>query len=310
MKRPSCFAARLFGVGVDIVGDAVDQRMLQTFGHWALAPGKVGGLLLRAAAFEPVRCFQQPVRRVRPPVEDNVLAKFAQFRVQVVIHAKLASIHDAHVHAGLDRVVQEDRVHRLPDRLVAAEGEGKVGDAARDMHMRQPGADTARGLDEGDAVIVMLLDARRDREDVRVEDDVLGREADALCEKLIGALADRKFALRRLGLPAFVERHHDDGRAIAQEFCGPASRNGSSPSFMLMELTIALPCTHLRPASITAHFDESIITGTREMSGSEAMRLRKVVMAFSESSRPSSMFTSSTFAPLSTCSRATARAAS
>ena len=33
-------------------------------------------------------------------------------------------------------------------------------------------------------------------------------------------------------------------------------------------MTIALPCTHLSPASITDHFEESIITGTRAMSGS------------------------------------------
>ena len=117
-------------------------------------------------------------------------------------------------------MVQKDRVHRLPDRLVAAKGEGKVGDAARDMHMRQPGADTARRFDEGDFVIVVFLDARCDREDVRVEDDVLGGEADALCEKPVGALADRKFALGRLGLSAFIERHHDDGRAIAQNLAG------------------------------------------------------------------------------------------
>jgi hypothetical protein len=44
---------------------------------------------------------------------------------------------------------------------------------------------------------------------------------------------------------------------------------------MEIELTIGLPCTHFRPASITSHFDESIITGTRAMSGSEAIRLRK-----------------------------------
>ena len=39
---------------------------------------------------------------------------------------------------------------------------------------------------------------------------------------------------------------------------------------------MALPCTHFSPASITANFDESTITGTRAMSGSAAMRLRKV----------------------------------
>jgi hypothetical protein len=51
---------------------------------------------------------------------------------------------------------------------------------------------------------------------------------------------------------------------------------GSSPSFMLIELTIGLPCTHFSPASITSHFELSIITGTRAMSGSAAIRFRKV----------------------------------
>src|SRR5256885_6702460 len=51
------------------------------------------------------------------------------------------------------------------------------------------------------------------------------------------------------------------------------SRNTCSPSFRLIELTTGLPCTHLSPASITDHFEESIITGTRAMSGSAATRL-------------------------------------
>ena len=51
--------------------------------------------------------------------------------------------------------------------------------------------------------------------------------------------------------------------------------NASSPSFRLIELTTALPCTHFRPASITDHFDESIMIGTRATSGSEAIRFRK-----------------------------------
>jgi hypothetical protein len=73
-------------------------------------------------------------------------------------------------------------------------------------------------------------------------------------------------------------------------------------------LTIALPCTHFRPASITLHFDESIISGTRAMSGSAATRRRKRLIAASASSMPSSMLTSITCAPLSTCWRATASA--
>ena len=78
---------------------------------------------------------------------------------------------------------------------------------------------------------------------------------------------------------------------------------------MLIELTIGLPETHFSPASITVHFELSIITGTRAMSGSAAISFRKVVIAYSASSRPSSMLTSITWAPFSTCWRATSTAA-
>ena len=78
-------------------------------------------------------------------------------------------------------------------------------------------------------------------------------------------------------------------------------RKASSPSFMLIELTIGLPETHFSPASITSHLDESIIKGTRAMSGSAAISFRNVVMAWTASSSPSSMLTSITCAPFSTC---------
>ena len=84
----------------------------------------------------------------------------------------------------------------------------------------------------------------------------------------------------------------------------------SSPSFSEIEFTTPLPCRHFSPASITLHFELSIITGTGAMSGSAAMRFRKRTMAASESSIPSSMLTSMTWAPLVTCWRATATASS
>ena len=82
------------------------------------------------------------------------------------------------------------------------------------------------------------------------------------------------------------------------------SMNCSSPSFSEIELTIHLPCTHLRPAMMTSHLEESIMMGTRAMSGSAAIMLRNVVISFSASSRPSSMLMSSTNAPSLTCLRA------
>ena len=50
------------------------------------------------------------------------------------------------------------------------------------------------------------------------------------------------------------------------------------------------------------------MTGTRAMSGSEAIRCRKRTIAASESSMPSSMLTSMICAPLATWLRATSSA--
>ena len=85
--------------------------------------------------------------------------------------------------------------------------------------------------------------------------------------------------------------------------------NFSSPSFMEIEFTIGLPWMHFSPASITSNFEESTITGTRAISGSAATRFRNSTIAFCESSRPSSMLTSITWAPAATWSRATSSAA-
>ena len=111
-------------------------------------------------------------------------------------------------------------MHRLTHRLVAAEGERQVRDAARDVHQRHLLLDAPRRLDVGEPVAVVLLDARRDREDVGIEDDVLGREADLLGQELVGALADRDLAIGGVGLPLLVEGHDDDGGAVAQHLLG------------------------------------------------------------------------------------------
>ena len=77
---------------------------------------------------------------------------------------------------------------------------------------------------------------------------------------------------------------------------------------MEIEFTIDLPCAHFRPASITLHLLESIITGTLEISGSEAIRFRNFTIAASESNIASSILMSMICAPASTWVRATASA--
>ena len=135
----------------------------------------------------------------------------------VFVHAELAGVDDAHVHAGAGGVVEEDGVDSLAHGVVAAEGEGDVGDASADVGEWEAALELAGGPDEGDGVVVVFLDAGGDGEDVGVEDDVLGVEADLLGEDAVGAFADGDFALDSVGLAAFVEGHDDDGGSVAPD---------------------------------------------------------------------------------------------
>ncbi len=82
------------------------------------------------------------------------------------------------------------------------------------MRVRAALADLRRRLDEVERVAVVLLDAGGDREDVRVEDDVLGRQSRPLGQQLVAALADRDLALDGVGLALLVEGHDHDRGAV------------------------------------------------------------------------------------------------
>ena len=67
---------------------------------------------------------QQSLGGVRPPVEDDILASLAQFRLDFGVDRKLARVDDSHIHAGGDGVIEKDRMHGLADPLVAAKRKG------------------------------------------------------------------------------------------------------------------------------------------------------------------------------------------
>ena len=113
-------------------------------------------------------------------------------------------------------------MHRLADRVVTAEGEGNVRDATADLGVREGLLDQGGRLEEIDRVVVMLLDARRDSEDVRIEDDVLGGEVGLRGEELVGAGADADLFVAGGGLALFVEGHHDRRGAVAADEAGAA----------------------------------------------------------------------------------------
>ena len=133
----------------------------------------------------------------------------------VVVDRELAGVHDRHIQPGLARVIEERRVHRLADDVVPAEGEREVGDATRDLHAGQASLDDAGRIDERVRVVRVLLHPGRDRQDVRVEDDVRRVVAGLLGEHPIRPLADLDLALDGVCLPLLVEGHHDDRGTVA-----------------------------------------------------------------------------------------------
>ncbi|MNS95288.1 hypothetical protein D3C72_1295400 [compost metagenome] len=72
----------------------------------------------------------------------------------------------------------------------------------------------------------MLLDPRRHGEDIGVEDDVLGREADLVDQDVVGAGADLDLARGGVGLAHLVEGHDHDGGAVAHAFHGVLAEGG------------------------------------------------------------------------------------
>ena len=138
MQRPLGREPRFLRIGLDELRDAVDQRMADALFDRAFAPGEIPLLgFLAGRALEALGDRQQALGRIVAAVEDHILAGFAQLRLDRVVDGELAGIDDAHVHSGLDGEIEEHRVHRLAHRLVAAEREGEVRDAAGDVDMRQ-----------------------------------------------------------------------------------------------------------------------------------------------------------------------------
>ena len=220
VQRTGGGGARFLRVLHDESVNALHHGVGDALVHRQAAPGGVFHRGRRAVALILLRQFQQPFGGVGTAVEQHVLDALAQGRGNVLIDRELAGIDDAHVHAGLDGVEQEHRMHGLAHLLVAPEGEGEVGNAAGNMGVGVLAADDLGGLDKGLAILVMLFQTRGDGEDVGIEDDVFRREADLLDQYVIGALADFDLALARVGLAHFVKGHHHHGGAEAAHFPG------------------------------------------------------------------------------------------
>ena len=219
-QRAAQLDAGFFGVDLDVGVDAFDERVREALFDGAVAP--LFGLLFAgdcagAGGFEGFAEVDQALGGVGAAVEEDVFDQDFELGLDLFVDFEHAGVDDAHVHAGGDGVIEEGGVHGFADLVVAAEAEGDVGDAAADLGVGQVGLDPARGVDEVDGVVVVLLHAGGDGEDVGVEDDVFGREADFVDEDAVGALADADLLFVGGGLALLVEGHDDDGGAVLED---------------------------------------------------------------------------------------------
>ena len=218
--------ARLLGIGIHELDDALDEGVHQSLAYGSAAPFGFRSDVLHRPAREAVGELNQPLGRVGTAIEQHVLHRLEQFGVDRFVDFDLARVHDAHVHSRADGMVQERRMHRLPHPVVAAEREGNVGDSARNPGVGQVRLDPPNRLDVVDRVPRVRLNPGRYREDVRIEDDVLRRHPDLVHEQVVGPAAHRDAAFERIGLPLFVEGHHDDRGAVRAGLDGLFAERG------------------------------------------------------------------------------------
>src|ERR1700722_377578 len=164
--------------------------------------------------------FHQAFCRVWAPVQQHVLHQHLQFRLNLFVYFQHPGVNDAHIHTRPDGVIKKGGVHGLANRVVASKAERDVGDAAADLRVRQIGLDPARSVDEVHRVVVVLLHAGGNGQNVRIEDDILGRDTDLINQNAVGAFADANLLLEGRGLALFVEGHHDYRSAIFKHASG------------------------------------------------------------------------------------------
>ena len=213
------FLPCFLGVLLDVVTDPLHQGMRQAFLDRALPPCELLDLL-DFLLHLLLGYLDQPLGRVRIAIEDDVFDELSKLFIDLVVHLQLPRIDDGHVEAGLDGVVEENRVHRLANPGVAAERERQIADTARDLDEGKEALDLTGRIEEGDGVVVMLLHTRSNRQHVGIEDDVLRREADLLGQDSIGALGNCHLVLDARGLAGLVEAHHQNGGTVASDKAG------------------------------------------------------------------------------------------
>ena len=213
-----------FQVVADAFGQGVGEAFLQRAAAPSLLCGRRSGgsasLLGFLFGLQAFGGLDEALGGVGAAVQDDVLDALQHVGGDVGVEDGRGGVDDTHIHTLADGVVEEDGVHGLADVVVAAERERQVADAATNVCAGQVAAYPARGADEVDGVVVVLLHARGHGQDVGVEDNVRRTEASFIYQQAVSPAADGNAAFVSVGLPLLVKSHHHRGGAQATDEAG------------------------------------------------------------------------------------------
>ena len=140
---------------------------------------------------------------------------FQQILRNLFVNLKLPRIDDTHVEPGFDSVIQKRSVDGFADNVVATETETDVGNAAGNFRARADFLDLLGGFEKVDRVVIVLRHSRGDGENVWIEDNVFGREANFVHKDVVSPFADSNLFVGLNGLAVFVEGHHNCSSTVA-----------------------------------------------------------------------------------------------
>ena len=194
---------------------------LQQAGRYLFGRGGVRGLGHRFFAGGIGRNLggqlQQALRGTGVLAQDYIFNRLAQSRFHRIIRQQQARVHNAHIQPCLHGMIQENSMHGFPDRIVAAEGKGQVGDAAGGIAAGQVGLNPAHGVYEIYAVAGMFGNAGTHRQHIAVKDDIFWLNT-RLREEFVTAGADFRLSFEGGGLAFLVKGHHHHGGTQALDF--------------------------------------------------------------------------------------------
>lgn len=191
MKREIGRKERILSIGIDILGDEVEKRMLKKILERKLEKDKIMSKRLNGEGIKEKlgnlkKKLGWDLESFCGEVKKKIIERIKKLRVDSVIERKMERIEDENINERMNGVVEEKGMNRIKKRIIEEEGEREVGKEEGNMEMRKCEEDLKSGIDEIEEVIIVLIDEGRERKNIRIENDVLRREKKMLGKDFIG----------------------------------------------------------------------------------------------------------------------------